>query len=80
MKIRLLAFGAAREIIGHSVSQQHIIHAASVGNLLSELKIRYPGLSKLRSLTIAVNGAYAAHDLILNETDEVALIPPVSGG
>ncbi|MBX2907062.1 MAG: MoaD/ThiS family protein [Taibaiella sp.] len=80
MKIRLLAFGAAREIVGHSVSQQEIMQGASVGYFLSELKIRYPGLSKLRSLTIAVNGTYAAQDVILSETDEVALIPPVSGG
>lgn len=80
MKIRLLAFGAAREIVGHSVSQQDIIDGASVAYLLAELKIRYPDLSRLRSLTIAVNGTYAAPDVILSETDEVALIPPVSGG
>ena len=34
----------------------------------------------VRSLYIAVNKEYAKDDLVLKETDEIALIPPVSGG
>jgi molybdopterin synthase sulfur carrier subunit len=40
----------------------------------------YPALEKLRSLFIAVNQQYAEDNQSINETDEIALIPPVSGG
>ncbi|MGC1242188.1 MAG: MoaD/ThiS family protein [Chryseosolibacter sp.] len=46
----------------------------------SALKQRYPSLLDIRSLMIAVNNAYAEDDLSIADSDEIALIPPVSGG
>ena len=37
-------------------------------------------MSELKSVRLAVNSEYATEDLLLQENDEVALIPPVSGG
>jgi molybdopterin converting factor small subunit len=51
-----------------------------MGDLLRILTDRYPALSKLSSLTIAVNGEYSQPHTIINSGDEVAIIPPVSGG
>jgi len=49
--------------------------------LLAVLKEQYPGLGRLvPSLAVAVNREYAGADRVLNHGDEVALIPPVSGG
>ncbi|MFZ5825943.1 MAG: molybdenum cofactor biosynthesis protein MoaE [Bacillota bacterium] len=49
--------------------------------LLQVLQEQYPGLGKVAPvLAIAVNREYATPDQILQEGDEVALIPPVSGG
>lgn len=49
--------------------------------LLKALQDEYPGLVRLApALAIAVNREYAAPDRILQDGDEVALIPPVSGG
>jgi molybdopterin synthase catalytic subunit/molybdopterin converting factor small subunit len=49
--------------------------------LLQALQQQYPGLARLiPSLAVAVNRAYATEDHVLQEGDEVALIPPVSGG
>ena len=52
----------------------------SVADLLEYLKLTYPEMKKLNSLLVAVNSEYAAPDTLLNAADEIALIPPVSGG
>jgi molybdopterin converting factor subunit 1 len=52
----------------------------SVGDLRNTLATQYPDLKKLKSLFIAVNQEYASDEAPLHETDEIALIPPVSGG
>ena len=52
-----------------------------VGELADEMRRRYPGLTPDASaLVVAVNQEYADHDYVLSDGDEVALIPPVSGG
>ncbi len=52
----------------------------TVSDLRKALSAKYPALDKLNSLFIAVNRAYAEDATTLKETDEIALIPPVSGG
>ena len=56
------------------------IHGTTVGELRQELSERFPELLDLKSLFIAVNNDYADDDRVLKSTDEIALIPPVSGG
>lgn len=79
MKIKVLAFGIAKDIFGGSAINLNID-----GNTTVDLKIalekQYPRLNQLRSYMIAVNNEYASDDRALTETDEIALIPPVSGG
>lgn len=53
---------------------------STVGELRQCLVSKYPQLKGLRSLFIAVNHTYAEDTLRLTEADEIALIPPVSGG
>lgn len=49
--------------------------------LMDRLQEQYPGLSRLaKALAVAVNREYADDDRVLQDGDEVALIPPVSGG
>jgi molybdopterin converting factor subunit 1 len=76
---KIKAFGIAREIFG---SREIVIqlHGQTVADLRRELLSLYPDLTGLRSLLIAVNNDYAEETAILNETDEIAVIPPVSGG
>ena len=50
------------------------------GNLLKQLIKQYPTLKELNSIAIAVNGNYSNTDTIVSSGDEIALIPPVSGG
>jgi molybdopterin converting factor subunit 1 len=80
MKISLLSFGIAKDIIGQRFLDVEMPAAASVGDLRSMLVQRFPRLTDLASVRLAVNGEYAHEQLSLGENDEVALIPPVSGG
>ena len=80
MAINILAFGIAKEIIGHSAITVSEADGISVGDLQSLLQDRYPALTRLSSLAIAVNGEYAAAETMIHAGDELAIIPPVSGG
>lgn len=80
MNIKILLFGVTRDIIGDSILDIEISDSQSVGDMMKELKTRFPDLNRLNSLLVAVNNEYAEEDKILNQSDEIALIPPVSGG
>lgn len=78
--INILAFGIAREITGQSSFEWEFSEPLTVGELRNHLFQKYPDLSKLNALAIAVNAEYAPDSLQIRAGDEVVLIPPVSGG
>jgi len=81
--MKILLFGITRDIIGKpalEVKQKEAEALASVEQLKSFLLKQYPGLKNLASMAIAVNSEYATDHTVLNQNDEIALIPPVSGG
>ncbi len=80
MNLTIALFGIAREIVGKSSLELSVPAGQSAAGLLAELRAQYPALAGLRSLAVAVNNEYAADDVALHERDEIALIPPVSGG
>lgn len=79
MKVRIQAFGIARDMVGGK-EIVFPMEGKTVGDLRKMLSAQFPSLDKLNSLFIAVNHEYAEDTALLSETDEVALIPPVSGG
>jgi sulfur-carrier protein len=79
MVVKIKAFGISRDIIGNR-ELAFELNGTSVGDLRNTLGTQYPDLKKLNSLFIAVNQEYAPDEVRLSETDEIALIPPVSGG
>lgn len=80
--MEVLLFGIARDIVGKS--SLNISNDARTPNSVSELKQMlseiYPEFDKLSSLAVAVNSEYASDAVALKSTDEIAIIPPVSGG
>ena len=80
MKINLLAFGIAKEIVGNQTLDFELEEGLSVGQFKQQLIDQFPDFSKLRSLKLAVNGSYVEDELIIQSNDEVVIIPPVSGG
>lgn len=76
IKIKLFAF--LKEMAG---SEEISLEATSCEEALGRLKNQFPELlSALPSCLIAVNETYAAPSTVLREGDELAILPPVSGG
>lgn len=80
MTIKLVAFGIAKDILQNSSVDFSIVEQATVGVLKTELCAQYPEFQRLKSFAIAVNEEYQTDDFIINASDEVVIIPPVSGG
>jgi MoaE-MoaD fusion protein len=81
MQIEVLFFGVLRDIAGRARETINAPENTTVADILRlyESKIAAPR-KLLDSIAISVNRQYAAPDAKLKEHDEVALLPPVSGG
>jgi len=80
MKIKVLFFGILKDLIGKNSLELNVDTGISISNLKEILLNNYEKLNAYSNFAIAVNEAYIDNDYILNVNDEVALIPPVSGG
>ncbi len=80
MKVEITLFGITKEIIGRNTLSLDLQEDSKVAQVMEKLYADYPQLKNLKSLLIAVNSEYAEDEQVLNEKDEIALIPPVSGG
>ena len=81
MKISVLFFASSREIVGIPQRDMEVADGTSVAQLKRILMAEFPGLDRIsQSLKAAVNAEYVNDSALLHEADEVALIPPVSGG
>lgn len=81
LKVRVKLFASYKEKAGASDIEMNLSDEATVSDAASELLRLYPAISGDTSrLMIAVNEEYQEHDYPLAENDEVAFIPPVSGG
>ena len=77
----MLFFGMLKDSAGTSSEMVELKSGSSVRDFLAHCESRYPALkSFLPSVAVAVNQQYAGPDTPLNPEDEVALLPPVSGG
>lgn len=77
--MRVLLFGIMKDIAAaHTLTPD--VAFPTVGDLKQWLMQQYPGMQQLRSVMIAVNKAYATDYTPLSPGDEIAIIPPLSGG
>lgn len=82
MTVRIMVFGILREHAGASELELELGERATVADALASLRSRGP-LSDLLGrvhVCMAVNRSYAAPETVLAPGDELALIPPLSGG
>lgn len=81
MQVTVRYLGMLREIAGRDDESVEIPDGAPLGELYAALQERMPQLQNFRqAIALAVNYEYSAAETQLREGDEVALIPPVSGG
>lgn len=78
--MKILAFGIVKDIFNNSVVDVDINDESTTEALKDILEKKYPQLKQLGSYMIAVNNEYASAGDTIYEKDEIAIIPPVSGG
>lgn len=77
--MRVLFFAQLKDVTG--CNSVEVAPPANVEQLWAELLRQFPKLAAHRvNVRLAKNWEYAAPDAKFSDTDEVALIPPVSGG
>lgn len=80
MQVRVLLFGLLKDRLGGSELAVQLSGDARVADLMVWARGLLKDDGLVRSLAVAVNHEYALHETRLHEGDEVALLPPVSGG
>jgi molybdopterin synthase sulfur carrier subunit len=80
MKINILAFGISKDIFNSASISLETGNDLTVYHLKYLLEQQYPRLKQLSRYMIAVNNEYALPGDTIYEHDEIAIIPPVSGG
>jgi sulfur-carrier protein len=81
MRVKVRLFARLVDITGAAEFEQAISAGATIGTVWRQLVAEFPALSGYeRSISAAVNADYARMDQAVNDGDEVAFLPPVSGG
>jgi len=81
IRVKVLFFGRLKELTGHAEDSVEFADAATIEQLFAHYAARHPELAKYRSSVVASrNQEFAAWDTPLHTCDEVAFLPPVSGG
>jgi MoaE-MoaD fusion protein len=81
MRVRVLFFGQLKDIVGVAQEEAELSDGARVEDLFERYGRRFPKLAEFRaSVAASVNQEYATWRAPLASGDEVAFLPPVSGG
>ena len=81
MRVTVRLFARLRDIAGAAELTRQIVPGATIGSVWRELVKEFPELAQYeRSISSAVNADYARMDQAVGDGDEVAFLPPVSGG
>jgi molybdopterin synthase catalytic subunit len=81
MRVRVLFFGVLKDLVGRTGESLELPDGAVVREVLSHYLSEVPRMREaLASIAVAVNQEYAGAETVLRSDDEVALLPPVSGG
>lgn len=81
MRVRVLFFGMLKELVGRSAEECDFPDGSDLGAIFESYATRYPPLRGIaRSIVMARNQEFAMLSARVENGDEVAFLPPVSGG
>ena len=81
MRVTVKLFARLRDIAGAAELARDVETGATIRAVWRDLANQFPELANYeRSISSAVNADYAKMDYVLSDGDEVAFLPPVSGG
>ena len=79
--MKILFFAQLQSVTGTTECDLAVGRPLRAGELWELLETAFPGVSRWEASTrIACNRAYAGEGKVFHDSDEIALIPPVSGG
>jgi molybdopterin converting factor subunit 1 len=81
VRVKVRLFARLRDIAGTAELTRDVSPGATIGTVWRQLAGEYPELGPYeRSISSAVNADYARMDHVVRDGDEIAFLPPVSGG
>ena len=81
MRVTVRLFARLRDIAGSPELARDVPSGATIGSVWRDLTREFPELAAYeRSISSAVNADYARMDRVIGDGDEIAFLPPVSGG
>jgi len=81
MRVTVRLFARLRDIAGAAELGRDVPQGSTIGDVWRQLAGEFPELSRYdRSISSAVNADYARMDHSVRDGDEIAFLPPVSGG
>lgn len=80
MKINLKIFGIAKDLVGSPLLSVELDEGTTVTQLKDKLQNDFDGMKQMPNYMVAINGEYADEDRVVLHSEEVAIIPPTSGG
>jgi molybdopterin converting factor subunit 1 len=81
MRVTVRLFARLRDIAGAAELVRDVPPGATIGSVWRDLAREFPDLANYeRTISSAVNADYARMDRAIGDGDEIAFLPPVSGG
>ena len=81
MRVTVRLFARLRDIAGAAELARELPPGATIGDVWRQLAREFPDFAGYeRSISSAINADYARMDQVIGEGDEIAFLPPVSGG